>query len=411
MKQEEDKWLKALRENMEDYSITPKADGWDRLEKALPATTVVPRRSYYMYSAVAAIALLLIVSSTAIYFLGDKTAKYTQTAQLPADIKSAINEHPLKTLTEPLVKESKTISKLAMNSSLVKSPKTTIINDELVTEEKKENTQVEKVIQESKEDSPIKQEAKEKETTKKFVSKQMSLDLEPATETQVRTRRKGARNWSVGLTAGNSSGFSTAESNAVLFSNPRMKYISPLLTSSEATDLFTTPEMKLNHKLPITFGASIRKQISDHIAIQSGIMYTRLESELLNGNSSYATYEQTLHYIGIPLKMDYLFYSNRFLTLYLSGGGAVEKSVSGQTKTVEHIEGNSIKENTSKLNVKPLQWSVGGAVGVQLNINKQFGVFAEPGATYFFKDGSDVQTIRKETPFNFNLQLGVRICY
>ena len=30
---------------------------------------------------------------------------------------------------------------------------------------------------------------------------------------------------------------------------------------------------------------------------------------------------------------------------------------------------------------------------------------------YYFNDGSDIQTIRKENPFNFNIQAGVRLTY
>lgn len=54
--------------------------------------------------------------------------------------------------------------------------------------------------------------------------------------------------------------------------------------------------------------------------------------------------------------------------------------------------------------VKPLQFSVMGAVGAQYNISRRVGVYVEPGVSYFFDDGSDVQTIRKENPCNFTLQ-------
>ena len=34
-----------------------------------------------------------------------------------------------------------------------------------------------------------------------------------------------------------------------------------------------------------------------------------------------------------------------------------------------------------------------------------------PGVAYYFDDGSDIQTIRKENPFNFNIQAGIRLTY
>ena len=66
---------------------------------------------------------------------------------------------------------------------------------------------------------------------------------------------------------------------------------------------------------------------------------------------------------------------------------------------------------TEKETVKPLQFSGSGAVGAQFNATKRVGIYVEPGVAYFFDDGSDVQTIRKENPFNFNIQAGIRLTY
>lgn len=62
----------------------------------------------------------------------------------------------------------------------------------------------------------------------------------------------------------------------------------------------------------------------------------------------------------------------------------------------------------NSLDVDPLQWSVSAAAGVQVNFTKNIGLYAEPGVAYYFDDGSEVETIRKEHPFNFNLQVGLR---
>ena len=92
------------------------------------------------------------------------------------------------------------------------------------------------------------------------------------------------------------------------------------------------------------------------------------------------------------------FLDKKLFTLYVSGGGMIEKCVYG-------------KLGTEKETVKPLQFSVSGAVGAQFNATKRVGIYVEPGVAYFFDDGSDVQTIRKENPFNFNIQAGIRLTY
>ena len=52
--------------------------------------------------------------------------------------------------------------------------------------------------------------------------------------------------------------------------------------------------------------------------------------------------------------------------------------------------------------------SVNAAAGVQFNVLDNIGIYAEPGVSYHFDDGSSLQTIYKEKPLNFNLNFGVR---
>lgn len=92
------------------------------------------------------------------------------------------------------------------------------------------------------------------------------------------------------------------------------------------------------------------------------------------------------------------FLEKKYFTLYVTGGGMVEKCVYG-------------KLGSEKETVKPLQFSVSGGAGIQVNATKRVGVYFEPGVSYFFDDGSSIQTIRKENPFNFNMQAGIRLTY
>ena len=107
---------------------------------------------------------------------------------------------------------------------------------------------------------------------------------------------------------------------------------------------------------------------------------------------------QKLHYIGIPLRANWNFLNRDQVTLYVSGGGMVEKCVYGEI-------------DSEKETVKPLQLSVSGAVGAQYNVSKKVGLYLEPGISYYFDDGSAVQTIRKENPFTFTMQAGIRLTY
>ena len=61
--------------------------------------------------------------------------------------------------------------------------------------------------------------------------------------------------------------------------------------------------------------------------------------------------------------------------------------------------------------VDPIQLSVMASTGIQYNISHRVGIYVEPGISYYFDDGSEIQTIRKENPFNFTLQAGLRFSY
>lgn len=417
MKQEEkEKWLNALRKSLEDYSEPPKAGSWERLEKELAPISVAPKRSYFIYAVAAAVILLLVISSTAIYFLGDSSANYLKTAKLPVEIEKTMNEQPLKELTQPLIKKDKKTNILALGTP--KNTKNSIPTVSVSSSDKKENTErkeQEETRQESieKRKGSLVEEGKteEKGTSQQQKRSRVSKQTEQINDFQNFPRKKSSKRWSVGLSAGNSTGFSNGNSDVESFGLSKMNDQYPLFVNSETLLSSTILPVKLNHKQPVTFGVSVRKQLSKRFALESGITYTLLESESANGYNNYTTYKQTLHYVGIPVKLNYLFLDRRFVTLYLSGGGMVEKSISGKIHTEENLSGKMINETTTNLNVKPLQWSLGGALGIQFNMNSQFGIFAEPGMTYFFNDGSEMETIRKETPFNFNLQLGVRISY
>ena len=171
-------------------------------------------------------------------------------------------------------------------------------------------------------------------------------------------------------------------------------------------NLETTTDIK--HHFPVTFGISLRKDLSNSFSIETGLTYTLLSSDLKAGNDIYYSQEQRLHYLGIPLKAGWYFVKKRRVSLYLSAGGAVEKCVKSQLKTHYEMQNDLSFIGDDHLDVKKLQWSVLASLGAQFNITDHFGIYAEPGAIYYFDDGTDVSTIRKEKPFNINLQIGLR---
>lgn len=164
-----------------------------------------------------------------------------------------------------------------------------------------------------------------------------------------------------------------------------------------------------DHHLPIRIGLSVAYALTDRLSISSGLTYTRLASDIKDASreSKYIG-EQRLHYVGIPVNVSYKVASFRWISLYGTAGVLAEKCVSGTTDE-GYVENNTMKyTNTQDISSKPLQMSVNAGVGIQFDFIDNIGIYAEPGLSYYFDDGSALQTIYKEKPLNFNLNVGVR---
>lgn len=231
------------------------------------------------------------------------------------------------------------------------------------------------------------------------------------------TERRGDEDapsrWSVstGAMGGlGASGTTTAYGDYLVLSCPGVADTkdSPMLDMSSVNrDVETKTEYE--HHLPIRIGLSVAYALTDRLSISSGLTYTRLSSDIKDASreSKYIG-EQRLHYVGIPVNVSYKVASFRWLGLYGTAGVLAEKCVSGTTDE-GYVENNTMKyTNTHDISSKPLQMSVNAGVGIQFNVHDNVGIYAEPGLSYYFDDGSALQTIYKEKPLNFNLNVGVR---
>lgn len=206
------------------------------------------------------------------------------------------------------------------------------------------------------------------------------------------------------------SGTTTAYGDHLVLSSPGVADTkdSPMLDMN-TINRDVEQKTEYDHHLPIRIGLSVAYALTDRLSISSGLTYTRLSSDIKDASreSKYIG-EQRLHYVGIPVNVSYKVASFRWLGLYGTAGVLAEKCVSGTTDE-GYVENNTMKyTNTQDISSKPLQMSVNAGVGIQFDIIDNVGIYAEPGLSYYFDDGSALQTIYKEKPLNFNLNVGVR---
>ena len=168
---------------------------------------------------------------------------------------------------------------------------------------------------------------------------------------------------------------------------------------------------KSHHYMPINFSLALKYRLNNRFALETGLTYSRLKSEFeMGSNGNTINEQQTIHYLGIPVKGIYYIYNRKMWSLYGSLGLSIEIPVHSPLNTSYYLHG--ILEATEKSTIHaPWQWSVGTGLGVQYNFTPNIGLFAEPSLQYYIPTGTQIETYSTEHPFNFSLPLGIRFTW
>jgi hypothetical protein len=152
---------------------------------------------------------------------------------------------------------------------------------------------------------------------------------------------------------------------------------------------------KITHHMPIKAALSVRTPVAEKLYLTTGLEYSRYVSTYtysLSGN-----HKQVANYLGIPLRMDWTFVSNRWLDLYVGGGVEAEWCL-GAT-----MDGKSIGKDKFSM-------SLLGAGGLQLNVTKNIGIYVEPEVSWKMTlEDPVLATYRTEHPLMFAVATGIRL--
>ena len=430
----EEKWINNLQKKMESHEEPEPLGLWDDIEGAILTTKSSPiinyRKAILWTTSIGSIAAMLAL----IFFLGKEDASLTTaptstTSQRVEQIipESDKDQNKSNTITQP-IKEKEALlatNTKSYNQKQISNTETetniVITDKEEITETIEDNDAEENLQQVENKDSDntLTQTKKESQTENQtFFPKRRDSDGSIDNYDFIRTSstnegRLVASVYSNNLpnTSGESSGYGELIAKTTL---PGQISANAIREQAPADDIIFSnigeeTITKTEHKQPVKAGLSLRYQLSDKFGIESGVTYTYLSSNLTSGTTKnlYET-EQSLQYIGIPLNVMYNIWDNKQMGFYVSGGGLVEKNISGKSHT-NYIINNKIElTEQNKIKDGPLQFSVNSAVGFQYNASSILGVFVEPGVAYYFNNGSDIETIYKEKPLNFNLKIGLR---
>lgn len=169
---------------------------------------------------------------------------------------------------------------------------------------------------------------------------------------------------------------------------------------------------KTHHYMPLVIGLSLNKSLASRWSIETGLRYTFLRSDILS-ESELMNKEtiQRIHYIGVPIKLNYRIFTYNGFSLYGQGGGALDIPVYGTQSIFEYSPKFGATDKYVLHINAPLQWSVEGGLGIQYHFTPSFSIYAEPSLRYYFNAGSDIKTIRQEKPLEFTIPIGLRLTW
>jgi RNA polymerase sigma-70 factor (ECF subfamily) len=171
-----------------------------------------------------------------------------------------------------------------------------------------------------------------------------------------------------------------------------------------------------HHERPLTLQLSLSRQLNNRWSLSTGLSYTRMKSTFQGGNENTLIHRtQKIHYLGIPLRLNYRLTGGKRWSLYTSGGLQLDLPVSS-TLSTQYIYGGPYADIDTPSAVEttintPWQWSFGIGAGVQYEIVPHLKVYLEPSLNYYIPSSEAVETYRTEHPLDLSLPLGIRISW
>ena len=421
----QDKWTQQLHDKLAEHEMAAPEGLWADIEAALEQQPIpqqsTSRKARFMplrRLAVAASLAAILVGGGYMWFnyiQAPRTASNEQVLETVASISASKTQlsHPVSKTNNPLipsesnpfvpsesiVSDSPTLLAKVMEDEI--SPKETVtVPDVHATESNNTDRMSETALA----DSPIKnteQASKHKSQTSYLRSAEKLLLSEGSKKPQASNL-----NPQLSLYAMNTFG-SQNNRDAVLMAEPLVRQFNGIYENSEMAMARSSQPVYLNgyeehqyHHQPISYGLTLSYPLLRKLSLTTGVIYTRLRSDFTQiMRNQQVNSEQTLHYVGTAVGLNYSFLTYKGLSTYLAGG------VKADWNVATHLETEGVVQDMDR---DRLQFSFNTSLGVQYNVLPQLGLYAEPGLTYYPDNGSKVQNYFKDKPMSLSLQIGLR---
>lgn len=406
-----EKWLKDLHDRMADYEQDAPDMLWENIESRLiqDGTLKNSRHGFGLWKPLTAAAILLLLATVAVtFFINNEDLNIPDKPVLAESSSATQGNHSAFQRTRPK-KGTPTLRSYAKQHTASVSaniPDTQVVSDTILNSDIKNHPVV------SKENSPENSETKQ--GTPLYPHKYSKRHHDNVAFNSPKDTRQ--KRFSFGVFASgmpdHSSTTTTTTPFAASLGADNANWEGDPQTGIMLFNKGKNTKHNVHHNLPFRAGITFAYKINNSLSIESGLSYSMLSSDFTDGSeSNFISTRQTLHYLGIPINLRYNFLSWNRLDFYASAGVIAEQCISAKQNTDNILDNRIEKSETENIDEKPLQFSADISAGIQFNFSSLIGIYIEPGAVYHFKNRSELQTIYKDRPFDFNLNIGLRFTF
>lgn len=152
----------------------------------------------------------------------------------------------------------------------------------------------------------------------------------------------------------------------------------------------------MEHYMPVSYGISARFPLTERLSLSTGLNYTLYTSKRLSTytDGSVESEKQNAHYLGIPLRLDWMFVNRKHFGMYLGVGTQLDRCVYAKV-------GNERLYDSSFL------WSLNGVLGMQYNITDRISLYFEPEITGNL-GYPQIRTYRDDAEIMLTARFGIR---
>lgn len=421
MKEEERNKLEdVFFSKLHDIEVDTMPEDWEAIAGRLPEKAPVPfRRTLSYWVAAAVISLLVVTGSIFLYEKGPGLDPIAQEGDPATETVSEGRQPEEVTLLSPTVSTvpafataTRAVEQVAADKER-KDAQAVFSDDKQLVAQAQENTdgRKETIRKESFQKEPVR---KERETEEKSFlpdlarpqSRSLLAETAPASKA---SSGASTRKWGIGMGAG---GLSVGADHVIpqyVTNSSTLRSENLLMMNAVSFNDDELPKTDIHHKVPVSFGLSVSRYLNRRFSLQTGLTYSFLSSDWKTNGDYHGKTKQKLHFIGIPLSLSYKIAEwNRF-NFYAAAGAMTEVNVAGKRRTQLFSDTKEINSMQERVRMKEWLWSVNARAGVSYPLIRFVSAFAEVGASYYFDNGSSIETIHSEKPFNVSLQLGFRL--